>query len=379
MITRLLLVEDDEQGVIAARLFFDPETWQDGDPPELLVARTPAEFEELAERYGSSLDAVVADIVLGDDPTDPNQRTGMDLYAALAGRLGEVPCLAVTGQAPDSEAIKALRCGVVDYLKKPFSWRDLWARLQVQVARARLRRAQRTFHAAMGEVAGRLKAAELLTRPALSLELLRKIVEVAVLATRSSGGWLFLEREGRLGFEAGLGPPLATAVGYPRPDPIPEAGLFRSVFDSRMEQCFYLTGEEDPATLAPFEAERGAVMAVPLSSPDRVAGVLEVARERGEPPYTPNQVSLLNQFSALAAVTVEAHRGDLEASELLVRALRRALEYAEAPAELADLEAPAPTEASRRLLGALSRLRDLDAKHLEFWADTLERFADLRA
>ncbi|MCA9796730.1 MAG: response regulator, partial [Candidatus Eremiobacteraeota bacterium] len=117
-IKQLLLVEDDEQGVIPAELFFDEEVWEDsGAPPQLLVARNADEFKQLLGQHQHTIEAIVTDIILSNDPTAPGVN-GVAVYAQLAAEAPDIPCFAITGQAPDSAAIEALRAGVVDYLKK---------------------------------------------------------------------------------------------------------------------------------------------------------------------------------------------------------------------------------------------------------------------
>ena len=369
-----MLVEDDEQGVIPAELFFDEETWEpEGTvPPELLVATDGEEFVKLVEEHGQSIEVIITDIALSDDPTHSGKLSGVDYYSNLRERIPDVPCIAITGRAPDSEAIKALKSGVLDYVKKPFSWNQLWSEVERLVAVVRLNRSRRLFQEAVSKILSTLKTIEEIQTPALSRSLVRKIVEVAVLACQAEGGWLFLaDADGNLKFEM--------AVGYSQVSPLPNNGLFQDVFKTGMEQCFYLTGEEDTSSLADFESDKRALLCVPLLTPTSRLGVLSLARGHQGRPFTPDQVSLMNQFAVVGGITVEAHRRESKISELLIRAMRTALDHSqslnlESSMSALEQEAEALDGGENSFASNLKKLRRAGPQHVEFWAETLSRY-----
>jgi signal transduction histidine kinase len=83
-------------------------------------------------------DLVIADLMMpGLD--------GLSLLSAIRDDRGcsDTPVMVLSARANEDASIDALTAGADDYLPKPFSARELIARVAVQLARARLRRAER--------------------------------------------------------------------------------------------------------------------------------------------------------------------------------------------------------------------------------------------
>lgn len=92
----------------------------------------------LARLRKSAPDLVVADLMMpGLD--------GLSLLGAMRddAKLVDVPVMVLSARVNEDASIDALNAGADDYLPKPFSARELVARVAVQLARARLRRAER--------------------------------------------------------------------------------------------------------------------------------------------------------------------------------------------------------------------------------------------
>ncbi|MEJ0034530.1 MAG: ATP-binding protein [Gammaproteobacteria bacterium] len=92
----------------------------------------------LAKVRKSPPDLVIADLMMpGLD--------GLSLLGALRGdpRLADIPIMVLSARANEDASIDALSAGADDYLPKPFVARELLARVTVQLARSRLRRAER--------------------------------------------------------------------------------------------------------------------------------------------------------------------------------------------------------------------------------------------
>ena len=64
-------------------------------------------------------------------------------HCAMTPRLADTPVMVLSARANEDASIDALSAGADDYLPKPFSARELIARVAVQLARMRLRRAER--------------------------------------------------------------------------------------------------------------------------------------------------------------------------------------------------------------------------------------------
>ncbi len=94
------------------------------------------------ERAGESTqvppDLIIADLMMpGLD--------GLSLLGALRDdrKLADIPVMVLSARANEDASIDALSAGADDYLPKPFAARELVARVAVQLARGRLRRAER--------------------------------------------------------------------------------------------------------------------------------------------------------------------------------------------------------------------------------------------
>lgn len=362
-INRLLLVEDEELGILPAQAFFDPDYW-DGEepPPELLVARTGTEFEEVFVKHAHHLDAVVIDVVLG-----PGEN-GVDVYRRLHSLAPHVPCLVITGHAPDRVAIDALKAGICDYVRKPFAWGDLWRQIQDKVAIARLARSNGTFRQTMIRVAEHLKDREQLERGVLREETLRHILEVAVLATSARGGWLFLVEHDSL--------KAVVSVGYPTPREISN-GLFQTVLHGGIEQCFTLNAATTTDGLADFELDKGSLIAVPLSRGKTTLGVMEVARTSDATPFSASEVSLLNQLAELASIIIHSRQRELKTSAILVQALGRALQDGGELTSTLKLVGENIPDQTNQVIELVAELRNLGEEHLDFWADTARRYLEM--
>ena len=117
----VLLVEDDER---LARL---TARYLEGHGVVVSVARDGEEAVEVARR--TSFDAVLLDLMLpGKD--------GLEVCRELRQR-SDVPIIMVTARGEEVDRVLGLEGGADDYLAKPYSSRELLARVRAQVRRAR--------------------------------------------------------------------------------------------------------------------------------------------------------------------------------------------------------------------------------------------------
>jgi DNA-binding response OmpR family regulator len=111
---------------------------------DLRLARLTAEYLEmhgirvthvgdgdagLREAARGSYDAVVLDVMLPD-------RDGLDVCREIR-RRSHVPVIVLTARDEEADRVMGLEMGADDYVTKPFSSRELVARIQAQVRRAR--------------------------------------------------------------------------------------------------------------------------------------------------------------------------------------------------------------------------------------------------
>lgn len=84
--------------------------------------------EALAEVISNPPSLIVLDVMLP-------QKSGFDLCRALRERAVRVPIIMLTALASESDRVTGLDLGADDYVTKPFSFRDLLARVRVQLRR----------------------------------------------------------------------------------------------------------------------------------------------------------------------------------------------------------------------------------------------------
>lgn len=118
---QVLLVEDDER---LARL---TARYLQEHGLVVTVARTGP--EGLAEASRHTYDIVLLDLMLPG-------RDGMEVCRELRKR-SDVPIIMVTARGEEIDRILGLETGADDYLPKPYSSRELLARIRAQVRRAR--------------------------------------------------------------------------------------------------------------------------------------------------------------------------------------------------------------------------------------------------
>jgi DNA-binding response OmpR family regulator len=124
MPTRVLLIDDDTRMYELLAQYLG----QNG----ITVAHAPDGGRGLAALEANAYDAVLLDVMMpGMD--------GLEVCKRIRARSGQIPILMLTARGDETDRVVGLELGADDYLAKPFSPRELLARL-----RAVLRRAQPT-------------------------------------------------------------------------------------------------------------------------------------------------------------------------------------------------------------------------------------------
>jgi DNA-binding response OmpR family regulator len=124
--TRILVVED-ERG-IAFALKADLET----EGYAVIVATTGDEALRLAQSDGDTFDLILLDVMLpGKD--------GFEICRALRRAGRQTPIILLTAKAQEAEKVMGLELGADDYVTKPFSPRELRARIKAHLRRSATR------------------------------------------------------------------------------------------------------------------------------------------------------------------------------------------------------------------------------------------------
>ncbi|WP_408888434.1 response regulator transcription factor [Myxococcus faecalis] len=118
---QVLLVEDDER---LARL-----TARYLQEHGLVVTLAHSGSDALVESNRHVFDVILLDLMLPG-------RDGLEVCRDLRGRT-DVPIIMVTARGEEADRVLGLETGADDYLAKPYSSRELLARIRAQVRRAR--------------------------------------------------------------------------------------------------------------------------------------------------------------------------------------------------------------------------------------------------
>jgi len=117
-----VLVVDDEHKIREV-----VRTYLEHDGYAVFTARTGEEALEAAQRLGPDL--VILDLMLPDMP-------GEEVARSLRA-ISEVPIIMLTAKASEDDRVAGLHLGADDYLAKPFSPRELVARVEAVLRRAK--------------------------------------------------------------------------------------------------------------------------------------------------------------------------------------------------------------------------------------------------
>jgi two-component system OmpR family response regulator len=123
-----VLVVDDDPSVLALL-----EDYLGSNDLRVTTAASAAAMHEIFER--EAIDLIVLDVRLPDE-------NGIELAARLRQRA-RVPIILLTGRAEEADRVMGLEMGADDYVVKPFSSRELLARVRALLRRSRLQEVPR--------------------------------------------------------------------------------------------------------------------------------------------------------------------------------------------------------------------------------------------
>jgi two-component system OmpR family response regulator len=122
--TRTIVVVDDEEGV---RTFLKGYLLENG-----FQVATAADGKELEQILGKGgVDLVILDLMLGDED-------GIVIARSVRSR-SDIPIIMLTGRGEEIDRIVGLEVGADDYIAKPFSARELLARIKSVLRRSNAR------------------------------------------------------------------------------------------------------------------------------------------------------------------------------------------------------------------------------------------------
>ena len=126
---RIHFIDDD---LTAGDLF---RRFSKGRPYNIGIFRDPVEALEDIRTHGSDL--VITDLSM------PNM-SGLELLEAIRQTDLELPVIMITGFSTEENAIKALRLGATDFIKKPFDMDELFQQIDETLSDAQHRRQEKS-------------------------------------------------------------------------------------------------------------------------------------------------------------------------------------------------------------------------------------------
>lgn len=127
---KILLVEDDPVLAKSVQLNMELESWT--------VLRAANLAEARIHEASGPIDAVILDLGLPDG-------SGLIFLKELRSKESRVPVLVLTAQTDEESVVAGLEGGANDYIRKPFSMRELMARIKVALKEPTLREHQVRF------------------------------------------------------------------------------------------------------------------------------------------------------------------------------------------------------------------------------------------
>jgi GAF domain-containing protein/CheY-like chemotaxis protein len=320
------------------------------DGYQTIAARDGIEGLELATRERPDL--ILLDLRLP-------KMGGMRVLRNLNARQVNVPVVVVTAWQSEELVVEALRLGVKDYVKKPFSANDLLGAVKRALTEARLRRERDTLTEQLltsnQELEQRVRQLTALYEVGKGLasildldELLDVILQKAGRVLRVSVASILLldEQSGELVFRSVMGKDAQALIGMRL---APGQGIGGWVAE-RGEPLLVHDVQSNPHHSPLFDEITGfvteSILCVPLMVKGHLIGVVE-ALNKPQPGFTEDDLALLRSLAASAAVAIENAR--LFASEK-----RRASEM-KAMVEIAQVVTEAVTERPKALLERITR------------------------
>jgi DNA-binding response OmpR family regulator len=124
---RLLIIDDDQRLLDALALYFDKQGYQ--------VFAASEGGEGLRQLYQVHPDLVILDIMLP-------RINGWELCERIR-KMTDVPIIMLTARGQEADRVKGLEMGADDYVAKPFSLRELAARVEAVLRRSQAAPKQR--------------------------------------------------------------------------------------------------------------------------------------------------------------------------------------------------------------------------------------------
>ena len=121
--TKILVVDDESPIVDAISYNLRKEGFQ---------VESAADADECLERFGQTLpDLVILDVMLPSG-------SGLDICRRLRTKNKDLPVLLLTARAAEVDCLRGFEAGADDYVVKPFSMRELMARVQALMRRVQI-------------------------------------------------------------------------------------------------------------------------------------------------------------------------------------------------------------------------------------------------
>jgi putative nucleotidyltransferase with HDIG domain len=241
--------------------------------------------------HSSDIDLVISDIKM------PGM-TGVDLLKIIKLEKPEIQVLMTTGFPTLDTAIEALKLGAFDYLTKPFHLEEIGEK----VKRAFFNRKIEEENLLFSRLVSLHEVTKILSSTRELEELYEKFLDFCIKMVKADGGALFFTN-----VEGKLSPALFQGIRTDRAFWLNRHIYSGSLWVVNSEEPLVLEPEQAtlPTGVFPIPTELSSLIILPLKTPSRTIGVLNLIRIAGKDHFSSLELEIINVLSSQASISIE--------------------------------------------------------------------------
>lgn len=241
--------------------------------------------------HATDIDLVISDIKM------PGM-SGVDLLKVIKLERPEIQVLMTTGFPTLDTAIEALKLGAVDYLTKPFHLEEIGEK----VKRAFFNRKMEEENLLFSRLVSLHEVTKILSLTRELDDLHKKFLDFCIKMVKADGGALFFTTA-----DGKLSPALFQGVWTQRAFWLNRHIYSSSLWVANSEEPLVIEQGQSPLPggVHPIPPELSSLIALPLKTPSRTIGVLNLARLPGKERFSSLDLEIINVLSSQASISIE--------------------------------------------------------------------------